>query len=78
MIQDREVTLAEAARLFPVSRRELYRWAETGKLMPVSVTRSSGRHRTVRNFRLSEIAALVAETHDTPTIAFPTDETGGR
>lgn len=59
-VEDRDVTVAEAAVLFGVPRRTLYRWVEEAHVVADEEMRSSGPTGQARLYRLSVVARIVA------------------
>lgn len=63
MTEDPLVSATEGARLFGIPASRIHKWKARGHLMPVEAVRGPGCTATVPLFRLSELAALVAERH---------------
>lgn len=57
------LTIDDAAALFGIPRRTLYRWVAEGRLLPSDSFRGRGCKKTVAHYRLEEIAHLVATRH---------------
>ncbi len=62
-MEDRDVTAAEAARIFGIPASTIHKWRERGKVTPCLVMRGAGRRGEQPLFRLSEVAGVVADRH---------------